>query len=171
MDTSDLTIAGVQPGNAVKSRLSVIVFILVFFGRHPRFNYRGCPDLNLRQISQSESDALVTHLFHRNFNPSVFNNYIFISVEGLTFPPEKQIELCGFNLTIQPTGGSLPPMQMLQDRLSSGPLPPLQMPSLSASWPPIGGMTSPGLMSPGKHDYVITARNEVGARLCFYRRL
>ena len=47
------------------------------------------------------------------------------------------------------SGGSLPPMHMLHERLSSGQLPPLQMPALSASWPPIGGMTSPGLMSPG----------------------
>ena len=40
-----------------RSRLSVIVFILLFFGGHPQFNYHGCPDLNLRQISQSESEA------------------------------------------------------------------------------------------------------------------
>ena len=44
-----------------RSTLSVIVFILVFFGGHPRFDYYGCPDLNLRQISQSQSEALVTH--------------------------------------------------------------------------------------------------------------
>ncbi len=43
-------------------------------------------------------------------------------------------------------------MHLLQERLSSGQmsLSPLQMPSLSASWPPMGGVTSPGgLTSPG----------------------
>ena len=45
-----------------RSRLAVIVFILVFFGGHPRFNCHGCPDLNLRQISESESEALETHV-------------------------------------------------------------------------------------------------------------
>lgn len=40
-------------------------------------------------------------------------------------------------------------MHMLQERLGSVALPPLQMPALSASWPPIGGMISPGLSSPG----------------------
>ena len=48
-------------------------------------------------------------------------------------------------------------MQMLQERLSTGQLPPLQMPPLSASWPPIGGMTSPGLMSPGEWDFLLSA--------------
>ena len=63
METSDLTIVGVQPVMQSRSRLSVIVFILVFYGGHPRFNYRQCPNLNLRQISESESEALVTHVF------------------------------------------------------------------------------------------------------------
>ena len=58
-----------------RSRLSVIVFILVLFGGHPRFNYRGCPDLNLRQISQSESEALVTHI--RNL--SLFASEIYVT--------------------------------------------------------------------------------------------
>ena len=44
-----------------RSRLSVIVFILVFYGGHLQFNYRQCPNLNLREISESESEALVTH--------------------------------------------------------------------------------------------------------------
>ena len=49
-----------------RSRLSVIVFILAFFGGHPWFNYRGCPDLNLRQISQSESEAQGIHLCEKS---------------------------------------------------------------------------------------------------------
>ena len=45
-----------------RSRLSVIVFILVLYGGHPRFNYRWCPNLNLREISESESEAQGIHL-------------------------------------------------------------------------------------------------------------
>ena len=46
MDTSDLIIAGVQPGNAVKIQL--LFSSWYFLVDNPRFNYRGCPDLNLR---------------------------------------------------------------------------------------------------------------------------
>ena len=61
MDTHDLTITGVQPSNAVKIQTTCYCFHPGIFWWNPRFNYRGCPDLNLRQISQSESEALVTH--------------------------------------------------------------------------------------------------------------
>ena len=69
MDTGNLIIAGVQPSNAVSnpvmqpiSRLSVIVFILVFNAGHRQFTCCRCPNLNLREISESESDALRIHV-------------------------------------------------------------------------------------------------------------
>ena len=52
-----------QPGNAVKSRLHVIVFILVIKTRHRWFTCCQCPNLNLRQLSESQSEALRIHLF------------------------------------------------------------------------------------------------------------
>ena len=60
-DTSNLLVASVQPSNAVKSRLDVIVFILAFKAVHRRFTCRWCPNLNLRQLSESESEANSTH--------------------------------------------------------------------------------------------------------------
>ena len=40
-DTGDLLVAGVQPGNAVKSRLDVIVFILVCNAGHSNLLVAG----------------------------------------------------------------------------------------------------------------------------------
>ena len=62
MDTGNLIIAGVEPVMQSISRLSVIVFILVFNAGHRQFTCRRCPNLNLREISESESDALRIHL-------------------------------------------------------------------------------------------------------------
>ena len=61
MDTSNLIITGVQPGSAVKSRLHVIVFILVFKSGHRWFTCHQCPNLNLTQLSECQSDALKIH--------------------------------------------------------------------------------------------------------------
>ena len=64
-DTSDLLATGVQPGNEVKSRLDVIVFILVFNKTgHRQFTCCRCPDLNLGQLSESESEASSAHVLH-----------------------------------------------------------------------------------------------------------
>ena len=60
-DTGDLIIASVQPGNTVESGLDVIVFILVFNAGHRWFTCHRCPNLNLRQLSESESEANSTH--------------------------------------------------------------------------------------------------------------
>ena len=71
------------------SRLSVIVFILVFNvghrwftsepvsinAGHQRFNYRWCPNLNLSEISESESDALRIHLSGYALAPLVFAKF------------------------------------------------------------------------------------------------
>ena len=62
LDTGDLIITGVQPGNAVESRLDVTVFILVFKAAHRRFTCCQCPNLNLRKLSESQSDALRIHV-------------------------------------------------------------------------------------------------------------
>ena len=40
-DTSNLLVAGIQPGNAVKSRLDIIVFILVFNAGHRQLLVAG----------------------------------------------------------------------------------------------------------------------------------
>ena len=45
------------------SRLSVIVFILVFKTGHRQFTCSRCPNLNLRQLSESESDDNSTHRY------------------------------------------------------------------------------------------------------------
>ena len=44
------------------SRLSIIVFILVFNAGHRRFTCGWCQNLDLREISESESDALRIHM-------------------------------------------------------------------------------------------------------------
>ena len=51
MDTSNLTIASVQPSNAVKIQKICFGFILVFNGGHLQFNYRRCPNLNLEAVN------------------------------------------------------------------------------------------------------------------------
>ena len=61
MDTGTLIITSVQPGNAVNIH---IVFILVFNAGHRRFTCHQCLNLNLREISESESDALRIHDYH-----------------------------------------------------------------------------------------------------------
>ena len=58
LDTGNLLVTGVQPSNAVKSRLHVIVFILVFKSGHRQFTCHRCPNLNLSELSESQSDAL-----------------------------------------------------------------------------------------------------------------
>ena len=51
----------------------VIVKLLVSISvGHPRFNYRWCPDLNLRQISQSESEAQGIHFYSIILEQNVF---------------------------------------------------------------------------------------------------
>ena len=54
------------------SRLSVIVFILVFNAGHRQFTCCWCPNLNLREISESESesDALRIHVLGEGCLPS-----------------------------------------------------------------------------------------------------
>ena len=59
MDTSNLIITGIQPGNAGKSSQSVIVFILVFNAGYRRFICYQCPNLNMREISESETNIRI----------------------------------------------------------------------------------------------------------------
>ena len=66
-------ITGVQPGNVVKIQAISYCF-QVFYGGHPRFNYRRCPNLNLREISESQYKALVTLQKMINFELGIFNN-------------------------------------------------------------------------------------------------
>ena len=53
------------------SRLSVIIFILVFNTGHRWFTCYQCPNLNLRKISESESDA---HRIHTRSHCVIFVN-------------------------------------------------------------------------------------------------
>ena len=55
--------------NLVMQSISVIVFILVFNAGHSRFTCHQCPNLNLREISESESDALRIHFTLMAFSP------------------------------------------------------------------------------------------------------